>query len=105
MYMDDSTIGGCNDALLRRLVEGKGNSCPCCENGSPCERQSCHEQEAKTGWGLEGYPLASVFAPLQSFDDLYDLEAALAHGTVFSKLDLPFEGDKRISKGGSCRGQ
>ena len=90
-----------NDALLHRLVEGKGNDLPCFSE----EKQSCPRREDKDGWGLDGYPLASVFAPLQSFDELYDLDTALARGTLFSKLDLPFEGDKRINKGGCCRGQ
>lgn len=100
MYKDDNTIGGCNDALLRMMIEGRGNTCPSCESGG-CNTPA----EGRKTWGLSGeYPLASVYAPLQEFDELYDLDTALKQGTVFAKLDLPFKGDMRVSKGGGCRG-
>ena len=57
----------------------------------------------RPSWGLVGYPLASVFSPLQNFAELYDMETALKRGTIFKELDLPFVcGDS--PKGGSCRG-
>ncbi|MBR5308652.1 MAG: spore coat associated protein CotJA [Clostridia bacterium] len=40
--------------------------------------------------GLRGYPLASVYSPLQNFEDIYDLETGLTRGTIFQRLDLPF---------------
>ncbi len=43
-------------------------------------------------WGLVGYPLASVYAPLQEWRDTYDEEMALQHGTLFHELDKPFLG-------------
>ena len=57
----------------------------------------------RRSWGLENYPLASVYAPLQNFDDLYDKETAMEKGTVFAELDLPFMGES-VYKGGGCRG-
>ncbi len=57
----------------------------------------------KRSWGLEGYPLASVYAPLQSFGELFDKEIALEKGTIFCELDLPFMGES-VYKGGGCRG-
>ena len=99
MYKDDSIIGSCNDSLLRMMIEGKGNSAEC-----PNTPDRCSINDHNRSWGLVGYPLASVFAPLQEFDELYDLQTALDHGTVFVQLDLPFMGDRRVSKGGSCRG-
>ena len=65
---------------------------------------SCASGETeRSSWGLVGYPLASVFAPLQNFTELYDIETALKRGTLFKELDLPFVcGDS--PKGGSCRG-
>lgn len=54
-------------------------------------------------WGLENYPLASVYSPLQSFDELYDKDTALMKGTVFAELDLPFMGES-VYRGGNCRG-
>ena len=69
-----------------------GGCTPCASSG-----------DEKTSWGLVGYPLASVFAPLQNFAELYDLDTALTRGTIFKELDLPFVcGDS--PRGGSCRG-
>jgi hypothetical protein len=49
-----------------------------------------------------GYPVGMVYAPIQMFDSVYDLDTALKRGTRFGALDLPFVcGDKK--KGGcSC---
>ena len=35
-------------------------------------------------------PLAIAPVPMQRFEKLYPLEKALAHGTLFQALDLPF---------------
>lgn len=95
MYKDDNMMtNGYSEALLKIMSDGI--SSPSC---SIDERSKCDGK----GWGLEGYPLASVFAPLQSFDNLYDAETALKQGTVFAELDLPFMG-RTLQKGGSCRG-
>ena len=106
MYKDDNMTGGCNESLLRMITEGRGNG------GCSCERDGCHndkgdfcpENYTARGWGLNDYPLASVYAPLQKFDNLYDLDTALDHGTAFVELDLPFMGDKRFKGGNNCRG-
>ena len=78
------------DVPPRRLCDG---SLPNTEN------EGCGT--AVGGWGLRSYPLAMVYSPLQDFDQLYTPEVALERGTLFSELDLPFEGDKR-KKGGCC---
>lgn len=52
---------------------------------------NCHDKHT---WGLKDHPLAMVYSPLQSFSNLYDEETALCRGTLFSELDLPFEGHK-----------
>ena len=111
MYKDDNMTGTCNDSLLRMITEGRGNcsgisgnSCSC-ENGG-CQRDNdgfCPKKDTCRDWGISDYPLASVFAPLQKFDNLYDLDTALDRGTAFIELDLPFMGDTRV-KGGCCRG-
>lgn len=98
MYKDDSIMSTCNDSLLRMMIDGRVNHATDADNDGKC---GC--DRADEGWGLVRYPLASVYSPLQSFEDLYDIEKALKRGTVFSMLDLPFEGDRRIKKGGSCR--
>ena len=102
--------GACSDSLLRMITEGRGN-CSGMGNGCSCEKgipqrenvEFCQKADTCKGWGLSGYPLASVYAPLQNFDNLYDLDTALDHGTAFIELDLPFMGDMRF-KGGCCRG-
>ena len=48
----------------------------------------------RTTWGLDGYPLAMVYSPIQGFKNLYNEETALARGTMFADLDLPFEGGR-----------
>ena len=87
---------GCNEALLRMMSDGNKASPSCDLNDSPLRNSS-------SMWGLEGYPLASVFSPLQNFDNLYDCETALKQGTIFAELDLPFSG-RTVQKGGNCRG-
>ncbi len=127
MYKNDnfSTNDKCNEQLLRRIIEGAGNlsafdddGCDACDT---CYTKACMEGGIKpdvkpdakpeggcvpdSAWGLKGYPLASVYAPLQSFDNIYELDAALKSGTLFAELNLPFEG-RRIKKGdmgGGCR--
>ena len=39
---------------------------------------------------LENMPLAMAYVPWQKFENLYDPDTALARGTVFPALDLPF---------------
>ena len=62
--------------------------------------KGCAEAHA---WGLSGYPLGMVYAPIQEFESLYDLDKALEVGTVFKELDLPFVG-RTVGKGGACHG-
>ena len=98
MYMEDDTMtprDRISDDMLRRMLEIDGDSV-----NSPALH--AHNKTRKS-WGLVGYPLASVYAPLQEFRALYDRETALHKGTVFSELDLPFMGET-IMKGGKHRG-
>lgn len=41
---------------------------------------------------LQGMPLASVYAPTQAWQELYDEGEALWHGTQFRELEFPFLG-------------
>lgn len=56
---------------------------------APREARAVAAEPSRT-WGIAGYPLASVYAPLQEWRDAYDEEEALAHGTLFRELDKPF---------------
>ena len=50
-------------------------------------------------FGLVGYPLASVYAPLQAFQYLYDEGEALKRGTLFVELEKPFLGGQVVQNG------
>ena len=85
---------------------GNSGNCGCRSGNGGCRERTdncgcgcCHGGDAgkNTGWGLYGYPLAMVYSPIQCFGELYEPDDGLSHGTIFSQLDLPFEG-----KGG-CR--
>ncbi|MBQ7173054.1 MAG: spore coat associated protein CotJA [Clostridia bacterium] len=39
-----------------------------------------------------GLPLAMVYSPKQPFENLYEPMEGLSRGTLFSALDLPFQG-------------
>ncbi len=92
-----------DDYMTRVRMRRSVNGCPACErDGADRSAVSCSASQGSS-WGLEGYPLASVFAPLQSFKDLYDLDTALERGTIFNQLYLPFV-CSNSQKGGSCRG-
>ncbi len=71
---------------------------PCCHNSdrdSLCDKRS--------DYGCSFPSLAMVYPTEQHFDDLYDLEEALCRGTLFRKLDMPFEGSKRCMRGADVR--
>ena len=95
MYKDDNMItNGYSETLLKMMSDGV--SAPSCNIG---ERSKCSDN----GWGLEGYPLASVYAPLQEWKDIYEIELGFSRGTIFGELDLPFLcGEK---SGGGCCGR
>ena len=84
-------------------------SCGCRDNGGNARMENggitgnCGTYTCGNTWGLKNYPLASVYAPIQNFEELYELDVALKQGTVFSKLDPPFLGES-VYKGGGCRG-
>ena len=121
MNINNQSITRCerNDGeLLRRLAGAAGCGCEgrrdadagesgCCEgrgaqahaHDAISHDNACHDGCGRGGaFGVRGGVLAALYIPLQEFDDLYDEEAALAHGTLFRGLDLPFVG----AKGGRC---
>ena len=86
----------CDGSLPKEAIPFGGNMSQRNENGGSCH-SGCGEYDG--GWGLSSYPLAMVYSPLQKFHELYEPEIALERGTLFSELDLPFEGEK-MHKGG-----
>ena len=104
MYMDDDTMTP-RDRIgedMLRLMLNSNNSRPSLDlppssiAPSPCLPSG--------GWGLREHPVGMVYAPLQEFRQLYDLESALAQGTIFRELDLPFMGESVASRGDRCKG-
>lgn len=83
-----------------------GCGCGCQEN--TCSQHSCGCRQAPCGedsWGLNTHPLAMVYAPCQTFRNLYDTETALSRGTLFSELDFPLEVIGGNGCGNSCGGR
>ena len=56
LFMDDRI----SDGMLRQILGGNGCA-PACNL----------EGDRRKGWGIEGYPLAMVYSPLQGFKDIY----------------------------------
>ena len=82
---DNMMKDSCSAAELQRILSGCGN-----RPAANLDLPTCESEQGK--WGLAGYPLASVYAPIQEFDKLYDLDKGFVAGTIFSELDLPFMG-------------
>jgi hypothetical protein len=107
--MNAERQGGCVGMTNDTCHRGEKNVCPSTESTCPYaereERSSCapdcQNGEDHLRWGLEGYPLASVYAPIQAFVNLYDCETAIIRGTIFAELDLPLNG-KANTRGGMC---
>ena len=76
---------GCGNTSRERT--GNGNGCGNAENGN-------------RGRGFHDHPLAMVYSPYQHFREIYTPDTALDRGTLFSELDLPFEGGNR--RNGGC---
>lgn len=100
MYLEDDTLtprDRISDNMLRRMLDDTDNC------GGGCNGNGNTTKPTRSSWGLKDHPLASVYAPLQVFRNLYDRETALQKGTLFSELDLPFMGES-VMKGGKYRG-
>ena len=97
MYQDNNMSQNFpgNEDMLRRILDNSAHTPP-----TPVTPQTPRSRHT---WGLKSYPLASVYAPLQEFGNLYDPLTALKKGTLFSELELPFMG-KGVREGGNCCG-
>ena len=84
----------CRGAMPAPEPRRESSECNKCDRNDGCG--------AKGAWGLSGYPLASVFAPVQEWKGLYDEERALKAGTLFSELDLPFVCGRNGKGGCGC---
>ncbi len=89
---DTPSRRNCDGSLRSEQGGGVQNGCGngrCGEHGigaqNGCGNGRCG------GWGIEGHPLAMVYSPCQAWRGAYTPDVALARGTLFSELDLPFE--------------
>ena len=65
----------------RENVNQEGSSDNCgCDREDDCAKKNC----------LSDYPLAMSYTPDQEWRNLFPIEEALHHGTVFCELELPF---------------
>lgn len=94
------------DQVLRERTGNNGRSC----NQVSRERTACgcmaldRSGDGKNAsWGLHSHPLAMVYSPYQHFREIYTPDTALDRGTLFSELDLPFEGSNNRRNGGCAR--
>ncbi len=69
--------------------ENLASSCGKCSNNADNNRMNAGSDN-RYSLGLEGYPLANVYAPIQEFVSIYEIDKALVRGTIFGELDLPF---------------
>ena len=62
------------------------------ENGMPIiDRGAESDMMRDSLW--DGFQLASVYAPMQSWRMIYPVDKALSHGTLFEELYKPLEVD------------
>lgn len=92
--MPNGRIGNGNGCLRERTGNGRGCGNPSCDHAG---------NGAGRSWGLHDHPLAMVYSPYQHFRDTYTPDIALGRGTLFSELDLPFEGYHNKRNGGCAR--
>ncbi len=101
------TRSGRNVAPAGMSMAGCGCGTPhsdsCARSGDIKHDRSGHDTDRR-GWGLCGYPLGSVYAPLQEWRAVYDIETGLSRGTIFRELDMPWYGSGGGMRGGCCRG-
>ena len=90
-----------SDDMLQKMLNG--TDVRQSERPTPTREPSWESHEEScimdSRWGLRNHPLASVYAPLQEFRNIYDRDTALHHGTIFTELNLPFLGES-VYKGG-----
>ena len=105
MYLENgrrSAARRSNDEFLRRMVGGEltANELPVINRPSPMppnmEGGSCNSGDTNEAGEcpslLDAPSLAMVYAPRQCWRSLLDPDSALANGSLFAELVMPFEG-------------
>ena len=112
MYSENgrhASVHRANDEFLRRMIGGEvvraalpvvSMETPLLPDdlqngGTSCDGSSKGECPSH----VHAPALAMVYAPMQCWNHLLDMQSALQHGTLFAELVLPFEGCKRFGEG------
>ena len=113
MYSDNgrhASVHRANDEFLRRMIGGEvvRTELPVVSMESPVLPDYSQDGGASCDGSIikgecpthvHAPSLAMVYAPMQCWRDLLDLQSALRHGTLFAELVLPFEGGRRLGEG------
>ena len=55
-------------------------------------KNCCKSNQISENEALSQLPIAMAYVPMQKWKDIYKTDIALARGTIFAQLDLPFKG-------------
>lgn len=92
-----------DDSVLRRMLGGADGILPAPADGGQQKRElPCNPDGGKGARPVNYYSLGMVYSPTQSWREVYDVDTALARGTMFRELDMPWEVPAPTGKGG-CR--
>ena len=103
---------GCDHGCSRAPVQPRRGAGQCCEQmpqarmeeapqhpGNGC---GCHACNVSCPTEIPAPSLAMVYCPRQCWRNLFDPAKALAHGTLFAELVLPFEGNSHNGRKEGC---
>ena len=84
--------------MNRYLYYRRMRNMPCGDCGDDSVATAAREQESQNPPcspdrtdAMRGFPLAMAYVPKQYYRNLFSVEEALPHGTLFSELFLPLE--------------
>ena len=105
-YQNYGSAPVCESGAPRESVDRLHTVPPMTSTGESCRytrgQDNCTPPCPSSKLGLDGYPLAMVYSPIQRWGDLYCESEGLARGTIFKQLDLPLEVAKNNGRGGVC---
>lgn len=90
-----------DDSVLRRMLGGADGLLPPAE-AEPRRELPCDPDNVGGAHPVNRVSLGMVYSPVQVWREVYDVETALARGTMFRELDMPWEVPAPTGKGG-CR--
>ncbi len=104
-YVADRSGADCGEVLDRLLAEKgicrpelRSDIAPSTLGCSPTCKKDARRSQSGACCFPDGKPVGMVYAPVQEWRHLYEIEKALSRGTLFEELDLVFLG------GCGCKG-